>query len=105
MGYNQPPIAEPGHFRKIFLDLAPILLHGQMFRGTAKFILFFFKYNFLRRLEAHEIPIDIKLSKDKKKAFIPQKGNKQDAEMDIEEIKKIKNTYGFFIEATRICEH
>lgn len=72
--------------------------------NLAKFILCFFEYNFLRKLEAHEIPIDIQLSKDKKKAFIPQKGNKKDAELDIKEIKKIKNTYGFFIEATRICE-
>lgn len=69
----------------------------------SEFLLNCFKYNKYRRLEAHEIPYKLHYSSDKKIVYIPQKGNKSDLELNIDEILKTKNTYGFFIEAIGVC--
>ena len=68
----------------------------------ANFLLECFKYNKFRRMEAHEIPDKIKLSNDRKIAYIPKIGNNPDIEMDINKIKRIIDTYSFFIDAIDI---
>lgn len=72
------------------------------YSNLANFLLECFKYNKFRRLEAHEIPDKIKLSNDRKIAYIPKTGNNPDIEMDIDKIKRIIDTYSFFIDAIDI---
>lgn len=70
--------------------------------NLANFLLQYFKYNKFRRLEAHEIPDKIKLSNDKKIAYIPKTGDSPEIQMDVEEIRSVINTYCFFIDAIGI---
>lgn len=70
--------------------------------NLANFLLQCFKYNKFRRLEAHEIPDKIKLLNDNKIAYIPKTGDSPDIQMDIEEIRRVINTYCFFIDAIGI---
>ncbi len=70
--------------------------------NLSEFLLKCFKYNKFRRLEAHEIPDKIKLSNDKRIAYIPKTGKSADIQMDVEEIKTVINTYCFFIDAIGI---
>lgn len=70
--------------------------------NLAKFLLQCFKYNKFRRLEAHEIPDKIKLSNDKKTAYIPKTGASLEIQMNVEEIRSVINTYCFFIDAIGI---
>ena len=72
------------------------------YSNLANFLLQIFKYNKFRRLEAHEIPDKIKLSNDKKIAYIPKTGASPELQMDVEEIRSVINTYCFFIDAIGI---
>jgi len=65
----------------------------------SNFLLNCFNYNQFRRLEAHEIPDKIKISKDGKYALIPQTGSNPDLKMNIGETIKIINTFCFFIDS------
>lgn len=65
----------------------------------ATFLLKGFNFNEIRRLEAHETPDKIKLSDDKKIAFIPQTGDVPDMRMDLDNVNKFINSYCFFIDA------
>jgi len=72
------------------------------YSNLANFLLECYKYNKFRRLEAHEIPDKIKLSPNRKTAYISKTGDVPDIEMDIEKIQRIINSYGFFIDAIDI---
>jgi len=77
-------------------------ISGQLktnFPSLTAFLLKGFKFNEIRKLEAHEIPDKIKLSDDKKIAFISQTGNVPDFRMDLENANKFVNSYCFFIDA------
>ena len=74
----------------------------KLYPNLANFLLHCFKYNKFRRIEAHEIPDKIKLSNDKRIAYIPKTGPPPEIQMDIEEIRSILDTYCFFIDAIGI---
>ncbi len=65
----------------------------------AAFLIKGFSFNKFRRLEAHEIPDKIRLSDDKKIAFIAQTGDVPDIRMNLEKVSKFINSYCFFIDA------
>lgn len=75
-----------GQLKKSYPSLATFLIKG-------------FKFNEFRKLEAHEIPDKIRLSGDKKIAFISQTGDVPDIQMDLESVSKFINSYCFFIDA------
>ena len=70
-----------------------------IYPNLATFLLEGFKFNEIRKLEAHEIPDKIKLSDDKKIAIISQTGDVPDFPMDLENVNKFINSYCFFIDA------
>ena len=67
--------------------------------SLAIFLIKGFEFNKFRNLEAHEIPDKIRLSDDKKIAFISQTGDVPDIQMDLEYVSKYINSYCFFIDA------
>jgi len=73
-----------------------------LYPNLANFMIKGFKYNKFRRLEAHEIPDNIKISHDKEIAYIPQTGTRPELQMNIKEIKQVINTYCLFINAIGI---
>jgi hypothetical protein len=75
-----------GQFKTHYPNLAAFLLKG-------------FEFNEIRKLEAHEIPDKIKLSDDKKIAFISQTGDVPDIPLGLENVEKFINSYCFFIDA------
>ena len=75
-----------GQFKSDYPNLATFLLKG-------------FEFNKIRKLEAHEIPKEIRLSDDKKFAYISQTGDVPDIQMDLEYVSKFINSYCFFIDA------
>jgi hypothetical protein len=68
----------------------------QKYPLLAEYLLSMFNYNVYRKIEAHEIP-NLRVSEGI--AYIPVSGSREEIEMNLEEIRKILNTYSYFIKA------
>lgn len=101
---NKPQILPKKHHPGVRNKLKQILKleMTHKYPKLSEYLLSMFNYNKYRMIEAHEIP-KIRLSNGI--AYIPVSGTNNEVEMNLEEIKKILNTYSYFIRALNLVSN